>query len=141
LEAIDRELAGTQVFSRTAVVNEELNELRQQMEQAAQFIEQEGIDIKNMSNEEVRKAIQSVKSFDQSDLEGWTRLFAQAMENDPDQRPRIGEEQDFSSVTFTDKFVTPNGKTGTYTRTAQEDYDKAVNERNVLKQLMDCVNG
>ena len=148
LEAIDRELAGTQVFSRTAAVNEELNELRQQMEQAAQFMEQEGIDIKNMSNEEVRKAIQSFKSFDQSDLEGWTRLFGEAMANDPElllglwsQRPRIGEQQDFSSVTFTDKFVTPNGKTGTYTRTAQEDYDKAVNERNVLKQLMDCVNG
>jgi hypothetical protein len=53
----------------------------------------------------------------------------------------VSEQQDFSSVEFTDKFITEDGKTGTYTQNAQDAYDEAVNDRNVLNQLLDCVNG
>jgi len=148
MDAIDRELAGDQVFSRTADVNEELNEMRQMMEQASQFLDAEGIDLNEMSNQEVRDAIDGIKRFDQSELEAYTLLLGKMMETDPSmiaevwkEKPRIAESQDFSSVEFTDRFVTPEGKTGTVKINAQDAYDEAVNDRNVLNQLLDCVNG
>lgn len=151
LEAIDRELAGTPVFSRTAQVNVDLEEMLALMEAAAEWFDTEGFDLQNMSNADVRAAILGIKSFEQSsmsDLEAWTKLVGLAMDYDASVLakaemtiPRVAEEQDFSSVEFTDKFVTPEGKTGTYTVNAQDAYDEAVNDRNALKQLLDCVNG
>ena len=55
--------------------------------------------------------------------------------------PRVGEKQDFKDITFTDKFVDKNGKTGTSKVSAQSAYDTAVKKRNHLKRLLDCVNG
>lgn len=148
LEAIDRELAGQPVYSRTAQVNEELNELRIAMEAAEKFLEEEGIDLQSMSNQDVREALAGIQTFEQSDLEAYTRLLAMAMEKDPSlltqvyrKMPRIKEAQDFRNITFVDKFVDENGKTGTVSINAQDAYDQAVYERNVLKKLLDCVDG
>ena len=157
MAAIDRELSGEQVFSRNAVVKEDLQKMADLMERTAEFFDTEGIDINNMSNAEVRTALEGIKTFDQStksDLDGWTRLLALSIGNDPTlmkqvwmKRPRVEEAQDFSSITFTDEFeiTDPNdknfGKKGKYTQNAQEAYDEAVNDSNSLKQLLDCVNG
>jgi hypothetical protein len=148
LAAIDRELAGEPVYSRTAGVNEELNDLRMRMEEAEQFLESEGIDLATMSNQEVRAALEAIQTFEQSDLEAYTRLLGLAMEKDPTlltqvyrKMPRIREQQDFSSVTFTDRFVDEEGKGLTVEINAQDAFDKAVFERNVLKKLLDCVDG
>lgn len=151
MQAIDRELAGTQVFSRTAEVNRDLEELQGIMEQAAQFFTTEGFDLNEMSNADVREAIKGIKTLDQSsqtDLDAYTKLLVLAIEKDPAlltqvyrKMPRISDEQDFSSVTFTDKFVNEDGRTGTVTINAQDAYDESVNDRNALKQLLDCVNG
>lgn len=151
MEAIDRELSGEQVFSRNAVVNTQLDELRAKMEQAAQWFDTEGMDLTEMTNAEVREAIDGIKTLEQSsmsDLEAFTRLLGIALNEDPNltgevmrKMPRMAEEQDFSSVTFTDKFVDEDGKTGTAKVNAQDAYDNAIKRRNVLKRLLDCVNG
>ena len=157
MEAIDRELSGEQVFSRNAVVKEDLQKMADLMERTAEFFDTEGIDINNMSNAEVRTALEGIKTFDQSsksDLDGWTRLLELSIKNDPTlmtqlwkKRPRLAPEQNFSSVEFTDKFTItdpndPNfGKEGTYTQNAQDAYDEASNDSKALKQLLDCVNG
>lgn len=150
-EAIDKELSGEQIFSRLATVNEELREQRAMMEQAEQWFEAEGIDLNQMSNADVRTAIEGIKTLEQSsmsDLEAWTRLVGLSMNHDASvlaaaemSMPRVADEQDFSSITFTDKFITEDGKTGTYTQNAQDAYDEAVNDRNLLNQLTDCING
>jgi len=57
------------------------------------------------------------------------------------QMPKVAEKQDFSSVTFTDKFVDERGKKGTIKQNAQKAYNEAVKQRNLLKRLLDCVNG
>lgn len=151
MEAIDRELGGDQVFSRDAIVNTQLDELRAKMEQAAQWFDTEGMDLSEMTNAEVRDAIDGIKTLDQSsmsDLEAYTRLLAIAIREDPTvywqalrKMPRLRDEQDFTSVTFTDKFIDEDGKTGTVKVNAQKAYDNAIERRNVLKRLLDCVNG
>jgi hypothetical protein len=152
LEAIDKELAGEQVFSIYADVNEEVRALNDLMQRTDRWLEQEGIDIQEMTNQEVREAIKGIKTLDQStpmsDLEAYTRLLGIAVDHDPTmtgtlmrQLPRVAAEQDFSSITFTDKFTDSNGKTGTSKVNAQVAFDEAANDAKVLKRLMDCMNG
>lgn len=148
MDAIDRELSGTQVFSRNAEVDTQLDEQRSLMEQAATFLDEEGIDLNSMTNEEVRTAIEGIKTLEQTDLEAYTKLLGIAIDHDPTlitqvwkKKPRISEEQDFSSVTFTDKFITTDGKSVTATVNAQDSYNDAVNDRNLLNRLLDCLNG
>ena len=152
MELIDRELSGEQVFSMWADVNSEMQALDKLMQDTQSWLESEGFDIQEMTNEQVREAIKGIKTLDQdtpiSDLEAYTRLLGLTLENDPTmaktlmrQLPRVASEQDFSSVTFTDKFIDSNGKELTGTINAQDAFDEASNDRNVLKQLMDCMNG
>jgi len=161
MEALDRELGGDQVFSRTAKVDQDLEELLGQLQQAQDFFDQEGLDLNNMTNAQVRKYMDGVKTLAQSDsnsLSEWTDLIlamttaSKNLTNDPvnvdtmlaraeAMRPRLAENQNFKDVTFTDRVVLPNGRMGTLTESAQDAYERAVNERNVLKQLADCLNG
>lgn len=169
MEAFDRELGGTQVFGRQARVNTRIEELLGQMETAAAFFEEEGIDLDNMTNQQVRDYLKGVKTLQQtgeSDLKKWTDLvftiamrqellsdeqmevpFAGKMKMDPllaraeAMRPRLADQQDFKDVEFTDKVTLPNGRTGTRKISAQKQYDRAVKKRNLLKRLLDCVNG
>ena len=151
MEAIDRELAGEPVFSRTAQVNEEMQQILDLMEQAETFFEGEGIDLTTMTNQEVREKLKAVKSLDQmagDDLASLLTTLGAMIDNDPSlmaeimrQLPRVDESQDFRDVEFTGKFVDEKGKKGKYKINAQKAYDRAVKERNALKQLMECVSG
>lgn len=151
LEAIDRELSGEQVFSRTAEINTELNDLLNLLEQSSAYLEESGIDIENMTNAEVRKAIEGVKTLSQSsteDLKGLYELLGKAIERDPalmgeaaKAMPRITKDQNFASIEYQIPFIDSKGKTGTATINAQEAHDDAVSKRNRLNRLLDCVNG
>ena len=164
MEAFDRELGGDLVFGREQVINTELEQLLGQLEAAASFLDEEHIDLDEMSNADVRKYLKGVKTLEQSsdsELKQLTDLvMAMAMREEtsdmdptrPDRfdailgqvaaaLPLVADEQNFQDVEFTDKFVDSNGKPGTATISAQKAYDKAVKQRNLLKRLVDCVNG
>jgi len=166
MEAFDRELGGTQQFSREHPVDAELQARAAQMEEAAKFLDDEGINLNEMTNAQVREYLKGVKTLEQSsdsDLKQWTDLVMtmalreETLDEDrPFRRakrydsilgraaaamPRVAEQQDFQDVEFTDKFVDTSGKPGTHTYSAQKAYDKAVKKRNLLNRLMDCVNG
>lgn len=151
LEAIDRELAGEQVFSRYADVDTMMQTTLRMMEEAQEFLEQEGIDIQVMSNQEIRERLQGVNRYEQMDLDALEQLrttLATVSETDPSllteimrQLPRINPQQDFSSVEIAVKFVDKRGKSGTATVNAQDAFDNAVEERNILNRLLDCVRG
>ena len=164
MEAFDREAAGDQVFGRDTKVNTDLENLLAQLEEAERFFDEEQIDLNVMSNAEVRKFLKGMKTLEQSsreDLKEWQalvnmlanqqeRLSKEGKRTDKVEsilgraeasRPLVADEQDFKNITFTDKFVTPSGKTGTAEISAQADFDAAVKTRKQLKKLLDCVNG
>ena len=151
MEAIDREASGTLVFGNNTKVNTELQTLLAELEQAAEFLDQEGIDLNELSNPEVRTILSGIKTLEQSgdnELADLRAMIEQQSKNDPTllsklmlQMPKVAEKQDFSSVTFTDKFVDERGKKGTIKQNAQKAYNEAVKQRNLLKRLLDCVNG
>jgi len=160
-EAFDRDLAGDPVFSRTQVVDQELESLLGQLEDAAAFLEREGVDLNALTNAEVRKYLEGIKTLEQSDadsLQEWTDLVmavtrasertASLKPNQVDTMlaqaeaalPRVASAQNFKDVKFTDTAII-NGKSGTVEYSAQEAYVEAIKARNVLKQLAKCVNG
>lgn len=149
-DAIDKELAGEKVFSINAKVDEDLQRKRDLMDQAVDWLESEGLDIENMSNTEVREAIRGIKTLEQSDpmdLDTLRTTLAALMDEDPSrmadimrQMPRVASNQDFRSINFDGDFVDENGDTGTYDINAQDAFDNAVDERNTLNRLMDCLN-
>ena len=164
MEALDRELAGTQVFSRNASVDTDLEALLSAMERAAQFLDQENIDLNEMSNADVRKYLEGIKTLDQSSsdsLKEWSDLLIAmtlAGEKSPEGTmvqpneidtmlskaevlaPRVAANQNFKDVEFTDRVI-EDGKGKDVTYKAQDRYNNAVRSRNMLKQLAKCVNG
>lgn len=166
LEAIDRELRGEPQFG-TRVADTELQELASKLEEAAQFFEMEGIDLGELSNIEVRKLLEGVTTLEQIDTDelrnltelverlvsAQDKILADAETIQPDtidtllsrlmvSLPGVYAEQDLSGVTFTDTVrVAETGETVEVTKSAQKTFDRAVKRRNVLKQLMDCVDG
>ena len=153
LETIDRELAGEPQFgSRQG--DEEVAKLASLLEEAARFFEMEGIDLDELSNAEVRKLLSGITTLEQVDDDGkqpWLQMFESlvAKGENPEllaravmMMPRVADQQDFSDVKFTDRMRLGDfGETLTVEISAQDQFDDAVKRRNVLKQLMDCVDG
>jgi hypothetical protein len=157
LEALDKQIMGSPVYSAQRAPNVALEEYLGKLEEAAQFLEQENIDITNLSNKEVRDLMTGIQTLDQSSgqsLKEWTELVMavttasenlSAVPNTFDtmlaqaeaQMPRVSANQDFKDVEFTDRV----SETETVTYSAQERYNNAVKSRNVLKQLAKCING
>ena len=162
-EAFNKDIGGDPVFSRTADTNQELEELLGAMEQAARAFELEGIDIKTMTNAEIRAYFEGMNTFEQSSadsLKEWSDLVMAVTQmgdrvtegaiqpNEIDTLltkaeaaiPRLAAGQNFKGVELTDR-VDIDGKEGDVTYNAQEAYKEAVKSRNILKRLADCVNG
>lgn len=153
LEAIDRELAGEPQFG-TRQGDADIQELASKLEEAAQFFEMEGIDLEELTNVEVRKLLEGISTLEQVKDDGkqeWLQMFEAliAQGNNPEllaqavvRMPRIAEQQDFSGVTFTDRMRLDEFDEDVFVEVpAQEKFDEAVERRNVLKRLMDCVDG
>ena len=164
LEALDREISGDAVFSKNADVNTGLEEVLGQLERAASFLDEEGIDLNTLSNAQVRKYLEGLKTLEQSDVDSlkeWSDLVmavTQANEQalsgttlQPGEvdtllakaeasSPRVSGAQDFKDVKLTDR-VLYNGKPKTVVYSAQEAYAEAIKERNILKRLAKCLNG
>ena len=153
LEAIDRELAGEPQFG-TRQGDPELQELAAKLEEAEQFFEMEGIDLAELSNVEVRKLLEGITTLEQVDEDGkaaWLQMFESLVSKGENPEmlaeavtmmPRVADTQDFSDMKFTDRMrLGEFGETLTVEISAQDQFDDAVKRRNVLKQLMDCVDG
>jgi len=150
LEAIDRELRGEPVFARDA--DPALAEVSARMDELSTILSDAGLDIEDMSNVAVRKALSVGKTFEQTDileLNELTELVGVAMEHDPAMLakalvslPDIPDVQDFSGVTFTDTVqIAETGETAEVTKSAQKSFDRAVKRKNVIRKLMECVSG
>lgn len=155
LDALERELGGDLVFGDQFNVKTDQQELLGQLEQLASILDQYGIDISEMSNPEVRKALEEIESFYQTDdeietseLEALTKLAFATAQHDPNMLaklelslPRIAPMQDFGDVQFTDEYTLPGGQKVTRTRAANKEFEKAKKRKNVLEKLKECLGG
>ena len=121
-----------------------------------------------MSNEQVRQALESQRTFNQIDLEE-LRTLTQMVMNDvltaeetaqlqepfsggnpvdttlaraSVMLPQVDDTQDFGDLTISDTVrIQETGKRAQVKKSAQREFDKAVKRKNVLKRLLDCVSG
>ena len=156
LEMMDRELQMDEPVFAARQTNQELQTLSEDLNELANYLESEGIDISNMTNQEVRKALDRRQTFEQTDkstLEELGELIVATIGNPSvgesyardllkieGMIPRVAEDQDFGDMEFTDR-VRIKGRDGTRTRKAQKVFDTEVKKRNALKTLMDCMGG
>lgn len=157
VEMLERELDDqTLVFSgRQTQSQAALQTLTEDMIQLEGYLESEGINIREMTNQEIREALDKRVTFQQTDdqtLSDLTELiiatignpklgeaFASDLARLEAMIPRISEEQDFGDLTFADR-VRYKGRPGTRHRKAQKEFDVEVKKRNALKKLMDCMS-
>lgn len=155
LEALEREAGGEYVFGNQFKVNEAARELRNNLERLEQLLDQSGIDIADMSNAEVRAAMDDIEVYDQLDdsdidideLDELTKNAVTSALHDPALQGRIAAmlpelalTQEFGDI----EIRTPGvygGKPGVKVSRAQKDYERAVKRKGVLQKIMDCVNG
>lgn len=157
LEALEREADGELVFGNQFKIREGQRELLAKLEELAEILDRNGIDITSMTNEEVRAAINKLDTFYQSDdkldttqINELTKLLFSTAELDPAMLaraaamlPAISSEQDFGDVKFTD-IKTLDGKNKQsvlHTRTANKEFEMAKRRKDVSKMLKDCLGG
>lgn len=168
LEALRRETMGEPVYSSQEAGDSGLRDLSIKLDELATFIEQAGLDIDHMTNEEVREALAKRDTFLQADTEEIRALTeiilqqvltaeetAQLQEpftggQDVDTKlaraaamlPMVSEQQSFGDVTISDTVrIDETGKRAKVKVPAQRKFDRAVKRKNVIKRLLDCVSG
>ena len=156
LEALDRAVAGEEIFGDQFTIREDQRELLGALEQLDRDLEMAKIDITDMTNAEVRKALNEIETYFQPDepidltqLDMLTKIALEAPEHDPQMLaraqallPPISPEQDFGDVSFT-KDYTLAGTTQQLarTRTFNREFEIASKRKNTLKGLKDCLGG
>jgi hypothetical protein len=157
LDAIDRAASGEGIFGNQFTIDEKQRELRSQLLELANIIEQAGIDISDMTNKEVRDAIDAIETYFQQDdevietteLDKLTELVLSSAEHDPQMLaraqallPALAAVQDFGDVKFTKDYTLAGTKERvTATRTANKEFELASKRKGTLKMLKDCLGG
>lgn len=165
LDMLDRELQQDQPVYSNVNVDENLQGLNEDLERMADYLDVEGIDLTELSNQQVRERMAARTMFEQIDTDELNALTdyllgevlraeEAALLGDPYETespvntilskaaamlPRVGE-QDFGDMEIADR-VSLKGRPGTRTRKAQQVYEQKVKKRNALKTLMDCLGG
>lgn len=168
LEMMDRELRSEAPVYSESNVNAGLQGLNEDLERLHDYLLSEGLDVENMTNQQIRETLAGRARFEQietEELKNLTSIVLQAL-NLSDRKlaeagkelykdaadidrsmaraaamlPLVSEEQDFGDLEFTDR-VRLKGKPGTRKRKAQKVFDQEVKKRNMLKTLMDCLGG
>lgn len=155
MDAIDRELAGKAGPGLGA--DPEAVALQQDLEQLADIIDEAGLDIAEMSNAEIRAALDKFETYMQESkldamtlqelsevLEGLTKpgtqtgdlvLLGQVM-------PHLMIDQDFGDLTFTDTMrLAGSEQDMEVTRDAQALFEQSKQRKKALKMLKDCLSG
>lgn len=156
VEALDRVVAGEDIFGTAYTIDEKQRELRSRLEELANILDQHGIDITDMTNAEVRAAIDSIETFFQTDepidttqLEMLTKIALESPTHDPQMLsravamlPPISPEQDFGDIKFTEDYTLAGTKQQVAaTRTLNKEFEIAKERKNTLKKLKDCLGG
>lgn len=155
LEMMDREMRGEEPVFSAQMADQELQTRAADLNDLADYLASEGIDVEKMTNQEIREAMNRRQVFEQTDdqtLEELGELILATIGNPRASEsyaadliriegmlPRVAEEQDFGDLEFTDR-VRMSGREGTRTRKAQKVYETEVKKRNALKKLMDCMS-
>jgi hypothetical protein len=165
LAAISRELGGDPVFGTRDEGDPGARETAEFMTRLERMVGALGLDLENMSNEEIRAALEAADTFDQElagdelrsiieqlvradELAGGTEEMAPANEIDNilnrwgTLAPLIYGDQDFGDLQITDTFT--HEKTGELVETtedAREKLERVQRRQNALKALLECVSG
>jgi hypothetical protein len=155
LEMMDRELQMDEPVFAARRADQELQTLAEDLNELANYLESEGLDVEKMTNQEIREALNRRQTFEQTDkttLEELGELIMATIGNPKTAEayaedlikiegmiPRVAEDQDFGDLEFTDR-VRISGREGTRKRKAQKVFDTEVKKRNALKTLMDCMS-
>ena len=147
LEAIDREARGEPVFGRGA--DPEVAERAKALDDLADFIDQAGIDLDELTNAEVRAVLREGRTLNQIDIDEITELAVLAAENDPtllakalSLLPEVPGKLDFGETAFTDTVrLQEGGPVMQVSEPAQKTFDRAIQRRDNLQALLECVSG
>ena len=154
LEALERAAEGELVHGDQFTIDEKKRELAIGLESLAEELDKAGIDITDMTNKEVRDAINAIETYYQPDdtidttkLNMLTKVALESAEHDPQMLaravallPRISPEQDFGDIKFTEDYTlaeTDEGFVGTLT--ANKAFELASKRKDSLKMLKDCL--
>jgi hypothetical protein len=162
LAAISREIGGEPVYGTRDEGVPGAQDTMLHMEQLERMIAALDLDIEEMSNEELRAALQAADTFEQDlsgkELREILATVARAVEagedgseidtllsSARDLSPLIYQEQDFGDIELTDTVtVEEPGKpdrVGEITEAAQVKFDRAQRRKKALKALKECVSG
>jgi hypothetical protein len=156
LEALDRAAGGEELFGDQFAVREDQRELLGALEQLERDLEMAKIDITDMSNAEVRKALNEIETYfqldepiDTTELDELTKLVLSAAKHDPQMLaraqallPALAAVQDFGDVQFTKDYTLAGTKQQiATTRTFNREFEIAAKRKNTLKDLKDCLGG
>jgi hypothetical protein len=167
IEAIRRELSGELVYGSQEAGSEGMRDISAKLDELAAMIDQAGLDLDNLTNEEVRAALEKRDRFLQVDTKELRELTEVALAKvrvledvstvdtpagtvNVDRSlaetalllPEVDDRQDFGDITFTDTVrLEETGKRANRKVLAQRQFDRAVKRRNLMKRLLDCVSG
>ena len=147
---------GEEVFGTSYTINEEKRELLGTLEQLERDLDEAGIDIDEMTNAEVRKALNEIETYYQTDefkgtskLNNLVREVMASAEHDPQMMaramqmlPEFKVTQDFGDVSIVvEEGVDTEGRPVKVTRKANRAFELAQKRKNMLKALKDCLGG
>jgi hypothetical protein len=162
LDALDREIRGEPVYGSREAGDADAREIGRLLDELEEMVGMLGLNLEEMSNEEVRAELQKLRRFEQFDdmtmeqLREMVEQLAKVAETEAGRGdvfdtivakatslvPLLDAHQDFSGVTFTDKVrVRETGETVKISRSAQTVFDRAVKRKKNAQRLLDCVSG
>ena len=154
LEALDKAAEGEMIYGDQFTIVESQRELADSLEALAEMLDKQGIDITDMTNKEVRDAIDAIETFYQTDdkidttkVDMLTKVALDAAEHDPMMLtramaalPRISPEQDFGDVQFTkDYTLAETDEAFVGKQDANKAFELATKRKDSLKMLKDCL--
>ena len=147
MDALDRELSGEPVFGRGA--DEQIADLARALGELEEFLGREDIDLNEMTNAEIRAALQVGQTFEQLTIDELTETAIIAATEDPTllskallMLPKVPAEQDFGDLAFTDTVeLEGTGQAFEVSQSAQKTFNRAVKRRGVIEKLLECVSG
>lgn len=155
LDALDRAAAGEMIYGNQYTIREDQRELLTALEQLEQALGMAQIDITDMTNKQVRDALNKIETYyqsekfdDTSELDKLTELALSSAIHDPQMTaraqsmlPEYRDIQDFGDVELTEFGVDTEGRPVKVTQEANKAFRAAKRRRESLKLLKDCLGG
>ncbi len=157
LEALDAMAGGEEIFGTAYNIDESKRELLGALEQLERDLEMGKIDISEMTNAQVREALNKIETYfqrdkidptEKSEIDKLTELALSSAAHDPQMTaraqsmlPEFRETQDFGDVSFVEEGVDTEGRPVVVTKDANREFRKAQKRKNMLQALKDCLHG